>query len=522
MRSTFHALEIARRGLTSHQAAISTTGHNLVNAGTEGYSRQRVNLAAARAVEVPAMNRSVTPGQLGTGVGFDSIKRLREGFLDSQFRHEAQSLGSWNIQKDTLEKIEILFNEQTENGLSTVIDQFWNSWQVLSAKQDDLTARHVLKENTIAMLDAFKHVDTKLSELHADLNDNIAIKMAEANTYIEQIAQLNIEINRIENVGNNANDLRDKRDLLADKLANLVQVQVTEQPNGMYLVTLPAGAELVNGGAVALFGDGVDVNQVTGGELRGLIDSRDEIVPEYQAHLNTMLKGLVFGEVTVTIPEGSVLPVDLVDEDGTVILPAGTVATEDIPYTVNGINGLHSLGWTLRTTTDAGNNEVPLGNIPFFVPNDADNFSIQDLVLNPDIAADVGKIAASLRLDPVDGSVLKGNGDLALLMGQLRHNSFSFVPEQGAAGEGSFEDYLRSVIGALGVQTKYAQAQVEKQEISINAIDNRRQSVSGVSLDEEMSNLIQFQHAYNASARMMTTVDQVLDRIINNMGIVGR
>src|SRR5690606_35948493 len=137
---------------------------------------------------------------------------------------EAQSMGNWNVQKDTLEKIEILFNEQDGNGLSSVIDEFWNSWHVLSSKQDDPTARHVLKENTIAMLDTFKYIDTKLSELSADLTTNIQIKTTEANTYIDQIAQLNQEIRRIENLGDNANDLRDKRDLLTDKLADIVQI----------------------------------------------------------------------------------------------------------------------------------------------------------------------------------------------------------------------------------------------------------------------------------------------------------
>lgn len=522
MRSTFHGLEIAKRGLFSHQTALSTTGHNIANAATEGYSRQRVNLTAARPIEVPALNRTVTPGQLGTGASFDSITRLREKFLDDQFRNEAQSLGSWNVQKDTLEKIEILFNEQTENGLSKVIDEFWNSWHVLSSKPDDLTARHVLKQNAIAMLDHFKYLDAKLTELATDIQTNIDIKTEEANTYITQIAQLNEEIRRIEGLGHHANDLRDKRDLLTDKLAGLAHINVTEQVDGTYTITLAgAGTELVNGAVATLIGDqGVDVAQITGGELHGMNVSLG-IVSEYQAHLNAMLKGLIYGQVTVTIPEGSILAADLVDEEGNVILPQGEPAPSDITITVNGINGLHSLGWTLRTTTDGNGNVVPQGNIPFFVPPNEANFSIQNVTLNPEIVDDVGLIAASLRLD-TDGTVLMGNGALALLMAQLRHHKFNFDPSQGAKGVGTFEDYLRSVVGSLGVQTKYATDHVEKQKVSINAIENRRQSVSGVSLDEEMTNLIRFQHAYNASARAMTTMDQVLDRIINQMGIVGR
>lgn len=521
MRSTFHALEVARRGLYAQQTALSTTGHNIANASTEGYSRQRVNLTATRAIEMPGLNRSVVPGQLGTGVAFDSIKRIRDSFLDDQFRNEYQSFGNWNVQKDTLEKIELLFNEPSDNGLNEVISEFWNSWHVLSGKPDDLTARHVLKENTIAMLDSFKYTDTKLTELKEDLSTSIDIKTSEANTYIRQIAELNQEIKRIELVGDDANDLRDKRDLLADKLSQIAQIKVREQPDGMYTITLPGdGTQLVNGANFNNLGaGGVDLNLITGGEIHGMIQARDVIVNKNQAELNTMLKGLVYGEVEVTIPKGSILPVDLVDAEGTVILEAGTVATEPIKHTVKGINGLHSLGWTMGK--DADGNEVAVGGIPFFVPLNQAEFSIQSMELNPDIVDNVGLIAASLRVDS-DGTVLKGNNALALIMAQLKDSKFSFESATGTSVDGTLQEYLRSVTGVLGVESKYAQDQISKQSSMLVSIENQRQSVSGVSLDEEMANLIKFQHAYNASARMMTTVDQLLDRIINNMGIVGR
>jgi flagellar hook-associated protein 1 FlgK len=525
MRSTFHSLEVAKRGLYAQQTAISTTGHNISNANTKGYSRQRVNFTASTPIEAPGMNRSVAPGQLGTGVSYDSIKRVRESFLDDQFRNEAQSHGNWSVQKDTLEKLELIFNEPSDQGLRSVIDQFWNGWQDLSREPDNLTARAVVKERSLAMMDAFKHTDTKLSELSEDLTTSIDIKVGEANNYVRQIAQLNEEIRRIEGLGDNANDLRDQRDVLTDELSKIVDISVKEAVNGMYNVSLADGTALVEGLQANQLGDAVGVDQVTGGEIAGLVKARDTIVAEYQTHLNTMLKGLIYGEVKVDIPEGSVLPIDVEygPEDNRQTLTAGDPAPDGgITVEVKGINGLHQLGWTLRENAD-GN---AIEGAPFFIPDDEGSFTIQSTELNPDIVKDVGMIAASLRIENVDGEekVLRGNGGLALAMGQLRDGVFSFNSESkiATAGPGTFDEYFRSVVGGLGVKTQEASRQTSNQATIMNSVENRRQSVSGVSLDEEMANLIKFQHAYNASARTITTADQMLDTIINRMGVVGR
>ncbi|WP_202079362.1 flagellar hook-associated protein FlgK [Caldalkalibacillus salinus] len=523
MRSTFHNLEVAKRGLYAQQTAMSTTGHNISNANTEGYSRQRVNFKAATPIETPSMTRSTAPGQLGTGVDFQSITRIREAFLDVQYRNESQAHGTWQVQKDTLEKIEGIYNEPSEEGLRSVIDEFWNGWQELSREADNLTARSVVKERALAMTDAFKHTDSKLQDLRDDLDHSLDVKTQEANTYIDQVAHLNQEIRRVEGLGHNANDLRDQRDLAVDKLSELVQINVQEEQSGMYSITLPDGTDVVNGMEGQHIGDGISVDQITGGEIYGIVVSRDELVNEYQTHLNTMFQGLLYGEVEVHIPEGSVLAQDIEygPEDNRQTWPAGEPIPEGgMDTTVEGINGLHQLGWTLREDDDG--NAIP--GEAFFLPADEEDFNIQDVELNPYIAKDVGLIAASLRVEEEDGmnKVIRGNGDLALAMGQLRDGVFQFQPEEGAAGEGTFDEYFRSVIGGLGVKTQEATRQTDNQEMLLNAADNRRQSVSGVSLDEEMSNMIKFQHAYNAAARMVTATDELLDTVVNRMGLVGR
>lgn len=522
MRSTFHGLEVAKSGLFAQQTALSTTGHNIANANTPGYSRQQVNLTAGRPIDQLSLNRVMSPGQLGTGVRIDSIKRVREGFLDEQFRNQAQSLGYWKIQSDTLNKIENIFNEPSDIGFRNVIDQFWNAWQDFSASPDETAA--IIKERALAMIDAFKHFDTKLSDLSQDLTNNINIKTDEANIFINQISQLNQEIRRLESLGDNANDLRDQRDLLVDKLAQIVDVRVAEDQNGMYNVTLSNGTALVQGLQTTLLGaeGGVGLDQVTGGEIAGLVKSRDQIVNEYQAQLNAMFKGLIHGDVNVRVPEGSVLPVDVTygPPGNQVTLTAGQpVPAGGITVTVKGINGLHQLGWTYDE--DANGNAIPGG--PFFI-SDENNFNIQNVQLNPDIINNLDRIAVSLKTETVNGQtkVIKGNTHLALAMGQLRDAEFSFTPTVGAAQKTTFDQYFRSTLSALGVQAQEANRQNANQQFILQQVENSRQSISGVSLDEEMANLIKFQHAYNASARMMTVVDQMLETVITRMGIVGR
>lgn len=201
MRSTFHLLETAKRSLFTQQAALNTTGHNIANANTPGFSRQVVNTTESRPIEAFGMNRSNTPGQLGTGVEVTSITRIREKFLDDQYRNENKSYGSWNIQSDTLEKLETIVNEPSDSGLRTVLDNFWKSWSDLSKDPENVSARKIVKENAVALADAFHFTSSKLKDLQSDLTSNIDLKSQEINTISSSIANLNLEIKKIESLG---------------------------------------------------------------------------------------------------------------------------------------------------------------------------------------------------------------------------------------------------------------------------------------------------------------------------------
>lgn len=521
MGSTFGGIEITKRALFAQQTAQQTTGHNIANANTRGYTRQVVNFVASRPMEAPGMMRSNTPGQLGQGVEFDHINRVREQFLDSQFYNENKNLGEWSIRQNTLDKLETIVNEPSNTGIRTVLQNFWSSWSDLSKDPDNLTARAVVKENALALTDAFNHVSKQLSDLSSDLTNNINVKVTEVATTVEQLASLNREIFRVEGLGNNANDLRDQRDLLVDDLSKVVNISVTETTAG-YTVRM-GNQELVNGVTFTpvtnadFFANAKASGDLNSGEINGMMISRDETVKSFQAQLDNMVRSVAEGEVKVTLPAGTMVPNGSVDGLGNTIprpLP------EDTEITVKGLNGLHQLGYNLNGTLEKGE--------PFFtIKPGATELNAASIVLNPNIANNVAKIAASMRSSVVNGTetVVRGNNDLALIFAGLKNLDFNFDP--GNVGEsvlknGTIDEFFQSFVSAIGVQSNEANRQLTNQKVLVDQVDARRQSISGVSLDEEMANMLKFQHAYNAAARALTSFDEMLDKVINGMGMVGR
>ncbi|EPY09499.1 MULTISPECIES: flagellar hook-associated protein FlgK [Paenibacillus] len=521
MRSTFHGIETAKRSLFAHTAWMNTTGHNIANANTPGYSRQVVNLVESRPIEAPGFSRSGVPGQLGTGVEFNYIKRIRERFLDDQYWNANRSLGEWEIQADTLTKLEKVFNEPSDSSIRMVMDNFWKSWSELSKDPENVTSRKIVRENALALIDAFNETSKKMTDMQNDLSQSVTVKADHINTLSKQVSQLNYEIYRIEGLGDNANDLRDQRDYIVDELSKLANVQVSDQEDGYYITA--GGIEIVSGrqslDTTAADWEGAYGNGLTSGEMFGIVKSRDVLVKDYLEQLNQLANTLATGEVEITIPSGSVIP------DGTTlgnITYNGAIADRtlknDITVKVKGLNGLHQLGYVFGTPATKG--------VEFFTSKNGGPITASSIQLNPAILKDPNLIASSLRtITGKNGDeVVKGNNTLALLMSQLKESSFKFnaISSNNGITQGTVDDYYRSILGQMGVESLEAIRQTENNQILVDQIESRRQSVSGVSMDEEMSNLIKFQHAYAAAARFMTTLDQNLDKVINGMGVVGR
>jgi flagellar hook-associated protein 1 len=527
MRSSFTGIEMAKRSLFTQQAALQTTGHNIANANTRGYTRQVVNMVAAKPLEAAGMMRSTVPGQMGQSVEFDHIDRIRQKFLDDQFQNENKNLGDWQIRKDTLDKLEAIVAEPSDTGIRQVIEGFWNSWQELSKSPENLTARVLVKERALALTDAFNHTGKQLEDLSKDLTENVEVKVKQSNSYAGQIAKLNNEIFRVEGLGDNANDLRDQRDLLVDDLSKIINVSVTEDSNG-YNVKM-GNIELVNGKDVsstltsAIFNTSFADGNLNSGEVHGMIQSRDVNVANFKFQLDSMMNVIATGNIKTTLPKGSVIP------EGTTLggvvysnANGNRTLTSDLEVNVQGINGLHALGYS-------GIGGIVKSGVPFFTlkPGNTE-FNSNSVTINQDILDNVANISTSTRtFIDTDGveKVVKGNNDMALLVAGVRNQKVNFDPSSTGKPiltDGTFDEFYRSMVGELGVQSQEATRQATNQKVLVDQVDSNRQSVSGVSLDEEMANMIKFQHAYNAAARSLTTFDEMLDKVINSMGTVGR
>jgi flagellar hook-associated protein 1 FlgK len=530
--STFHGIELLKRALFANEALINTTGHNISNANTPGYSRQQVQLTEYAPIFTPDGTRAVTAGQMGTGVDMTDITRVRNVFLDQQYRNNNSTLQQWTQIQTELNQIQAVFNEPSDTGISTVMSQFFNAWAQLGTPQsaDDPSARSVVLQRAEELTNSFNSTSKNLQDIQTDILNGIQSDVQQVNTYLKQISDLTVQINNIESYSNDkANDLRDQRDEILDQLSKLTDVTATES-TGTYTVTIGGQTVIdVQGtNAPTVTNLTADSNgqlsiPVTGGELKGYADSMANVV-NYQSMLDTMVNTFVQGSAQVTLPNTysfssntTTMPFDAVLPDGTKLnqgqpvpssgsLPAGTIIT------VQGFNGLHQLGYTMTSPT----NSAP----PFFQTSDGSStFTAANIKVNDSIVNDLRNIASSDQAETDSNGqlqVLHGNGDLAVMASNFGNSVLDFS-QASANGitypQGTVTGYYNAIIDQIGIQGQQADLNVNNQQALVNQVDNQRQSVSGVSIDEEMANMIKYQQSYNAAAKLISVLDQMYDTI---------
>ncbi|ASS73932.1 flagellar hook-associated protein FlgK [Tumebacillus algifaecis] len=515
MRSTFFGLEIAKRSLFTEQAALNTTGHNIANSNTPGYSRQVVNRVQTPSMEYPHLNKPAGPGQVGTGVEITQIYRVREQFLDSQYRNESKTYGEWTSRSDILGKVEAIINEPSSSGIRTVINELWTSFQDLSKTSTPdaaIAARKIVAQRAVAVAEAFNHQSQQLNELDADITESIQIKVKTVNAKLEEIQSINVRIKELSVLGDIPNDLLDQRDLLVDQISRLVDVKVTEA-NSMYSLTIGGNVVIDANNAVTTLSETNPV--VTGGEIKGLIDAKNIDVANYKNQLDLLAQTLATGEVKMKLENDYTIPngVSVRGADGTVY-NAGIVLPKGTEILVNGLNGLHELGYTMNSPLETGQ--------AFFVSTGG-SITAGSIRLNPDMLTNPANIASSMSMynDGTIDRVVQGDNSLALMMSNLGNALMTFTDASGTVNT-TLEGYFRGIVAEIGVRSETAQSNQYNAYVIASQIDSRRMSVSGVSLDEEMANMMMFQKAYAAAARALTTMDEALDVVINRMGLVGR
>lgn len=464
-------MDIGRRSMANSQTALQTVGHNIANKSTEGYSRQRVEVQT---------NEPIGLGSLRIGMGSKTaqVTRINNPYLEKQIGKEQANLGYYQGKADAMTRVEQVYNEQVNKGLNTFVSDFFNSFRELSNNPESLATRTQVKETADFLTKDFKRINNQLVEIQRDLDQQVLTNIHEINEITREIADLNQKVQLVQSSGGPANDERDRRDLLLKQLGEKVNIRWVEGDGGMVTITAGNSALLVTGfdakvlevqatpesekkgeGNFDIFYRNSDrseavkvTEQFTGGVLGGLLEVRDGTISDLLSNIDEMAYGL-----------------------------ATTV------------NAIHRRGF------DAFNKQ----GRDFFVLPDQVRHSSTNIAVHRMILDDPSHIAsAGSPSSPGDNRVA----------GAISNLQYEKIMGQGFS---SADEYYNSMVGKVGIQARRAETAQQAQKDILKQLSNIRESISGVSLDEETTRLIEFQKAFDASARLIRTADEMFDTVLN-------
>jgi flagellar hook-associated protein 1 FlgK len=459
-------MDIGKRSMMNSQTALQTVAHNIANKTTEGYSRQRVDQVTAPPVQEGRL-------QLGMGARAAQVSRTTNPAIEKQLQFESGKMGFEESHAEAMARVEQVFNEQQNKGINQYVSDFFNSWRELANNPESLTTRTMVKESAEALVSDFKRVRNQLTDVQKDIDAQVSMHVGEINKMTAEIADLNLKITEVETQGNVANDQRDRRDLLLKKLNEKIDIKVAEGDHGSVLVSTAGNALLVSG---------ID--------HRDLNVTRDPATDRSQIYFQETPGGASF-IITNRIRSGAlggVLSIrDSLIEDlhANVDELAGSIASN--------VNQAHVEG--LDRKSRPGQN--------FFQVDENATSIIQGLHLSEDIANDVSRIATAAH----DQS--PGDNTVAHVVANLQYKE---IMEDGNS---TIDDYYASNIGQVGVLAQRANKSRETQAGLVQQMNTLRESVSGVSLDEETVKMIEHQKAFDASARVIRAADEMFDTVLN-------
>ncbi|HEV7162891.1 MAG TPA: flagellar hook-associated protein FlgK [Solirubrobacteraceae bacterium] len=432
---TLQGLQTALSGLLAEQQALDITGNNIANSNTEGYSRETVVMQPSPPIVIPALSTRTGEGaQLGTGVSVATYTRIRNSYLDAQYRTQNSALSASSTQAEELVQAQSAFNEPSSTGIASQMSAFWTAWSSLANSPTSEAAKQGVVSAAQQLTTSINQLSGQLTTIAGQVGEQVSALTGpggEVQNYANQIAQLNGQIKLAEQAGQQPNAMLDQRDLLLDKLSSLAKVTVSQQPDGTDTVSFgDASKPLVEGTSVNW---PQTITAAAGGQLGALLG--------------------------LTSPTGALTALST-SLDGV----AGTLAET--------VNALHT-------------------STPIFSGTTAATL----------------KVAVTAVQVKASSSEAVGGNAVALAIANLRGGA----AEQGYA----------ALVQQVGASVRTAQDEEATAKTTLTTIGNQRQSVSGVSLDEEMTNLISFQRGYQASARTLTAMDSMLETLIEHTGQVG-
>jgi len=439
---------------------MNVTSSNIANVNTPGYSTLRPDFGSTGVFNAASDQQQV-------GVKITDVERLYDKYLDAQAVEQEQYGGYSQSQLGVLNNVQTIFNESTGNGLNSLLSQFWGAWSSLSASPTDMTERDSLVSISQSLASMFNQKSNELINTQQDLNTEISDDVTQLNGYLAQMADYNNKIVQIQNSGGNPTDLLDKRTQLLQQISNLVGVNYYEEANGALNVYISNGRSLVEGNNV--WNLAVQANPSNS----NFYDVVFQDTPSQT--INSALKG---GTIAGLLDARDTKISGYLSSLNTM---ASTIITQ--------VNALHNSGYDMNGNT--GEN--------FF--STATSNAARDMKVDPAIVADVTKIAA--------GATVSGDGNVASSIADIQNNA-------SLMGSGmTIDNFYESLISRVGQDVQDAQTNSDHQTAVLNEVQNQREAVSGVSLDEEMLNLIKYQAAYNAAGRLCATANTMMDNLIN-------
>lgn len=542
MAGLLGALHSAKSGMSVSQTSIETTSHNISNMNTPGYTRQRVEQSAKSSYSNPGFNSSLGAGQIGTGVEATNIIRIRNTFYDYQYRSESHNYGEISTKYQYYTNMETIFNEPSDTSISASIANFFSSWQELSKNPTDAGAKDIMIQNSKYLANNISTIKKKLDNLTEQADKKLNDDIEDINSMLNQLKEIDKQIKIVESSGKNPNDLMDKRDNIIDDLSSKMDL------NNETVKKILADGKLERN-ELEVTKDDVDGINNSMDYLQSLQNRIDNINKSIIKKSNNISKLQEYIEEHPNDEDAKNTLLEYQKERQILISDRNKLSeekqekTNKLSETINKLIDRVDLDKdnVLEAVKD-GHLEIKEIKIPnksgeiqasYDMIDKISEFTNSLIELSEGIAANVNKILQKggsstwelFKFNKDGNSILTINEDLSNISKnfdittETALSMYNLKDEKIMIGEDNttVEKFYNQIIQKLGNESQEIIRQESNQSKIIEEIDNTRLNTSGVSLDEEMVNLVQFQHSYNASAKVISTIDSLLDVVINGL-----
>ena len=452
------------------KAAISTAGHNVSNTNTEGFSRQRVHTEA-----IAGRESTGARGMIGRGTNIGSVDRLNDLYLEKQIRNAKRDVSNSEEKEMALRQLEDTFNESNGEGLNSLLSRFFNEFRKLGNQADSEAVRQSVREATSAVVNDFRRIRKEVSNIRDHIDARIEGHVQELNGLANELKDLNTRVRTITLSGGQPNDLLDNRDLVLKKMGTYAELNMYQDSDGNYVVDVVGMGPLVAGSRGEVRNPSIQGQREW--KTRGIADIKSSA--SANAYVTHLIKGGRLGALVNARDETLSMIVKRVDE---------------MAYAISkSVNDVHRVGVTRDGFT----------GINFFRDLDGPDRAAEFIDLSDDVKKDANKIAAGLEADaPADNRVAV---TIAGLQGQR-------ILDQGRV---TADDWFNGMVSQVGVSSARAKSELEQRKDIMTNIDKMRDQLSGVSVDEEMANILQFHQLYGASAKVIQTADEMLKTVLD-------